>query len=154
MANPTKIWRHFKIQIWPSILLSSILWVVLLLPWINGIDVTTAMPTRNITVNDRCCNGILGYATNNADFTIVCSEMICCNNSETVAVVPVDVALGFSFRCMPRSEVRHLCYQAGGEVRTSNQDPDHAPRVCCEDAKFDILLNQWDAAMVVKCVAR
>ncbi len=63
---------------------------------------TTSMPITvpDISRDERCCDGTLGFATSNAEYTIVCSEMLCCNKSETVAVVPVDISLGFTFRCM------------------------------------------------------
>lgn len=52
----------------------------------------------------------------------------------------------------PRTGVRTLCYQAGSEVCTSNQDPDHVPRTCCSGARFSVLLNRWYAAMIIRCV--
>ncbi|KAK6170322.1 hypothetical protein SNE40_018737 [Patella caerulea] len=107
-----------------------------------------------ISQDSECCNGTLGYATNNAQFSVTCSKMKCCNGSETVAVIPVEVALGFRFRCMPKTHIRPVCYQPGTEVRSSNQDPDHIPRACCDGAKFELELNKWYAAMSVKCVLR
>ncbi|XP_041351680.1 uncharacterized protein LOC121370485 [Gigantopelta aegis] len=102
----------------------------------------------------ECCNGTLGYATSNPYATMVCSDMKCCNAGETVAAISIDFALGFVFKCMPKSDIRQVCFNVGEEVRTTNNDPDLIPRACCDGAKIDILLNQWHAAMIVKCVAR
>ncbi|KAL8570617.1 hypothetical protein ACOMHN_008974 [Nucella lapillus] len=99
-----------------------------------------------------CCRGTLGYASSSPHMPYPCAKTGCCNRSETVAVIPVDVALGFKFVCMARTEVKMLCYQAGSEVGTSNQDPDHVPRACCQGARFALRLNRWYAAMTVKCV--
>ncbi|XP_025098953.1 uncharacterized protein LOC112566804 [Pomacea canaliculata] len=99
-----------------------------------------------------CCRGTLGYASGDYLLPYPCASSRCCNDSETVAVIPVDIALGFKFVCMPRTGVRTLCYQAGSEVCTSNQDPDHVPRTCCSGARFSVLLNRWYAAMIIRCV--
>ena len=56
------------------------------------------------------------------------------------------------FSTQPRTSIRTLCYQAGSDVCTSNQDPDHVPRTCCTGARFAVLLNRWFAAMTIKCV--
>ncbi|ESO93360.1 hypothetical protein LOTGIDRAFT_232761 [Lottia gigantea] len=104
--------------------------------------------------NSKCCNGVLGYASNQAQMPVTCPDMKCCNQSETVAVVPIEDAFGFRFRCLPKTRIRPVCYQPGTEVRSSNQDADHIPRACCEGAKFEIELNKWYAAMSVKCVLR
>ncbi|CAG5136269.1 unnamed protein product, partial [Candidula unifasciata] len=101
---------------------------------------------------ETCCSGVLGYASDNLSVNFPCQRQPCCNSSDTVTVVAIDFAMGFLFQCMPRKNVQPLCYETGAEVRTTNQDPDFIPRACCQGAKFKVLVNQWYAAMVVKCV--
>ncbi|KAK7461654.1 hypothetical protein BaRGS_00038603 [Batillaria attramentaria] len=101
---------------------------------------------------EDCCKGTLGYASGNHILPYPCAKSRCCDERDAVAVIPVDIALGFKFVCMPRSSVRTLCYQAGSEVCTSNQDPDHVPRTCCPGSRFHVLLNRWYAAMIIKCI--
>lgn len=100
----------------------------------------------------NCCHGTLGYAWDQP--RMPCSAMRCCNQSETVAVIPVDYALGFCFRCMPKEKIIPVCYGAGLEVRSTNQSPDYTPRACCDDAKFAVVVNKWFAGMTIRCVAR
>ncbi|XP_070188732.1 uncharacterized protein [Littorina saxatilis] len=117
----------------------------------SGSNPTTSTAT-DMTQKDGCCRGTLGYASANYKMPYPCAKAGCCNGSETIAVIPVDEALGFQFVCMPRTSVQKLCYQAGSVVSTSNQDPDHVPRTCCTGARMDVLLNRWYAAMIIKCV--
>ena len=59
----------------------------------------------------------------------------------------------FSFLLkQPRTSIDVLCYESGVEVMTSNLDPDYTPRACCPGLKFEVVLNQWHAALIVKCV--
>ncbi|KAH9508628.1 hypothetical protein Btru_049476 [Bulinus truncatus] len=108
--------------------------------------------TQATPLEEPCCSGVLGYASDNVSLNFPCQNRPCCNSSEAVSVVPIDHAMGFRFQCMPRSSIQPLCYEYGTEVMTSNQDPDFIPRACCEGLKFKIVLNQWYAALVVKCV--
>lgn len=101
---------------------------------------------------ETCCNGTLGYAR--SDPHVTCSDMRCCNKSETVAVIPINDVLGFRFRCVPRVSVRPECYPAGTNVRSSNEDHDYTPRICCDGAKFAVLINKWYSAMTIRCVTR
>ncbi|XP_005089372.1 uncharacterized protein LOC101848327 [Aplysia californica] len=103
---------------------------------------------------EACCKGVLGYASDNESANFPCQGRPCCNSSETVAVVSIDHALGFRFQCMATSGIQPLCYEAGAEVRTSNHDPDFIPRACCPGSEFKVLINQWFAATVVKCVKK
>ncbi|RUS90873.1 hypothetical protein EGW08_001380 [Elysia chlorotica] len=116
-------------------------------PW-STYSLQTSFPTDD----ELCCSGVLGYASDNASSNFPCQRRPCCNVSEIHAVLSVDHALGFRFQCMPRTSIQVLCYENGVEVRTSNQDPDFTPRACCPGLKFDIVLNQWFAALVVRCV--
>ena len=52
-----------------------------------------------------CCMGRLGYSTAYYQAPYPCSKSGCCNQSETVAVIPVDEGLGFELICM----VKTLC---------------------------------------------
>lgn len=64
--------------------------------------------------------------------------------------------LHFSF-CVflqPRVSVRPECYPAGTNVRSSNEDHDYTPRICCDGAKFAVLINKWYSAMTIRCVTR
>ncbi|XP_076467220.1 uncharacterized protein LOC143298287 [Babylonia areolata] len=106
----------------------------------------------DMTLDHGCCRGTLGYASASHVMPYPCAKSGCCNGSETVAIIPVDEALGFQFVCMPWTSIKPLCYQAGSVVYSTNQDPDHVPRVCCSGARFSVLLNQWYAAMTIKCV--
>ncbi|CAG5131229.1 unnamed protein product, partial [Candidula unifasciata] len=107
--------------------------------------------TQHPPEEDVCCNGILGYASDNMSLNFPCQNRPCCNSSDTVAVVAIDFAMGFKFQCMPRRSIQPLCYETGTEVRTTNQDPDFIPRTCCQGLKFKVVVNQWYAAMVIKC---
>ncbi|KAL8579479.1 hypothetical protein ACOMHN_025432 [Nucella lapillus] len=118
----------------------------------DGSDPTSATLPPDVTQTHGCCRGILGYASTNHVMPYPCAKSGCCNGSETVAVVPVDEALGFQFVCLPWTSIKPLCYQMGSVVYSSNQDPDHVPRACCLGARFAVLLNQWYAAMTIKCV--
>ncbi|KAI8792098.1 hypothetical protein BgiBS90_007562 [Biomphalaria glabrata] len=111
-----------------------------------------AVTTRATPEEEVCCSGVLGYASDNVSLNFPCQDRPCCNSTETVAVVAIDYAMGFRFQCMPRSSIQPLCYEYGTEVRTSNQDPDFIPRACCPGLKFRVVLNQWYAALVIKCV--
>ncbi|KAL3881796.1 hypothetical protein ACJMK2_028188 [Sinanodonta woodiana] len=101
-----------------------------------------------------CCNGTLSYVWHHAIFP--CSNMTCCNTSETVAVVHVNHALGFCFRCVPKTEFSGKeCFTEGKEVVTSNNETlDYRPRTCCEGAKFKVHLNSEDTALIIRCIKR
>ena len=58
------------------------------------------------------------------------------------------------FFLQPRVSVRPECYPAGTNVRSSNEDHDYTPRICCDGAKFAVLVNKWYAAMTIRCVTR
>ncbi|XP_059152383.1 uncharacterized protein LOC131938397 [Physella acuta] len=122
-----------------------------------ALDMDTMYPPPVVTTpppqdDEMCCSGILGYASDNVSVNFPCQGRPCCNSSETVAVVAIDHSLGFRFQCMPRHSIQPLCYEDGTEVRTTNQDPDFIPRACCQGLKFKVVLNQWYAALVIKCV--
>ncbi|KAK3769802.1 hypothetical protein RRG08_046907 [Elysia crispata] len=116
-------------------------------PW-STYTLRTTFPAED----ELCCSGVLGYASDNVSSNFPCQRRPCCNVSEIHAVLSVDHALGFRFQCMPRTSIHVLCYENGVEVRTSNQDPDFIARACCPGLKFEIVLNQWYAALVIKCV--
>ncbi|XP_052829314.1 uncharacterized protein LOC128249520 isoform X2 [Octopus bimaculoides] len=117
-----------------------------ILPW------TSSRHSRLVHHQDTCCNGTLGYAR--SDPHVTCSDMRCCNTSETVAVYPINDVLGFRFRCVPRVFFRHECYAAGSNVRTSEEEHDYTPRICCDGAKFIVDINKYHAAMTIRCVTR
>ncbi|XP_064595089.1 uncharacterized protein LOC135461788 [Liolophura sinensis] len=107
---------------------------------------------RDLGLSRRCCNGTLGYAWDHP--YMPCGHMRCCNEEETVALIHIDFALGFRFHCLPKARIKPECYAAGIEVRSTNQDPDLIPRTCCDGAKFEVVVNQWYAAMVIRCTSR
>ncbi|GFO15316.1 hypothetical protein PoB_004182100 [Plakobranchus ocellatus] len=117
-------------------------------PWSSSYTLRTKLPAEE----ELCCSGVLGYASDNVSSNFPCQRRPCCNDTEVHAVVSVDHALGFRFQCMAEKSIRVLCYENGVEVRTSNQDPDFVPRACCPGLMFEVVLNQWYAALVVKCV--
>ena len=65
----------------------------------SGSDPTSAT-LPEVTHKHGCCKGTLGFASTNYKMPYPCARSNCCNDSEAVAVIPVDEALGFQFVCM------------------------------------------------------
>ncbi|XP_021345507.1 uncharacterized protein LOC110445294 [Mizuhopecten yessoensis] len=109
---------------------------------------------RGYSEEDKtCCNGTLAFATNMTH--LPCSNMRCCDRAEMVAVVPVNYALGFGFRCLPRTKISTRCIHHGQTVVSSNETfVTYEPRVCCEGTKFNVLINKNDVALTIKCMMR
>lgn len=105
------------------------------------------------SLKDNCCNGILGYP---GPFEFMpCSEMKCCEESETVALQKVNHALGFCFRCVPEDHNMSKCYSLGQEVATTNDTRMYYElRTCCRGLKFKVFTYTDDVALVIKCVTR
>ncbi|XP_069107674.1 uncharacterized protein [Argopecten irradians] len=103
--------------------------------------------------DNSCCNGTLAFASNMTHMP--CSNMRCCDRTEMVAVVPVNYALGFGFRCLPRTKISTRCVHHGQTVVSSNETmTTYEARVCCEGTKFNVFINKDDVALTIKCLLR
>ncbi|XP_069108174.1 uncharacterized protein [Argopecten irradians] len=99
----------------------------------------------------RCCNGTLGYASDRPD-KMPCASMLCCDENESVAAIPINAALNFVFRCTTNQHVTKCANQGDVVFTTNKTDMIYGPRFCCQGFKFNVTANSMDSALQITCV--
>nr|XP_011438590.2 uncharacterized protein LOC105336104 isoform X1 [Crassostrea gigas] len=100
-----------------------------------------------------CCDGTLAFA---APPTMPCSSFQCCQSVEDVVVYPVNHALGYEFRCIPKKEITTRCFEENERVQPGKEigTIEYKPKRCCDGLKFNLVFNSSNPALVIKCIRR